>query len=219
LLDAICLASTDTVCFLGDYVDRGDDSRGVIDRLLRLQREVPGCVFLKGNHEDMFLAYLGEAGRHGDAFLRNGGDATLGSYDLEGLDAAFVAERLPQSHRAFLRQLRTHAYVGGCLCVHAGIRPTQPLERQSSEDLLWIRDEFLLVPQPHPVTVVFGHTPHRDVWVDLPGRIGLDTGVVYGNLLSCFQIETAMVWQVARGATVVRQRPLVADQPPGALGR
>jgi serine/threonine protein phosphatase 1 len=213
LLDAIEPTTADTVCFLGDYVDRGPTPRGVIDRLIRLAREVPNCVFLKGNHEDMFLSFLGEPGRHGDAFLWNGGDATLASYGLSGATGPEVAALLPPAHREFLRALRTHAYVAGFLCVHAGVRPTRPLAQQSEEDLLWIREDFLRVPHPFPYTVLFGHTPHRDVWLDLPCKIGLDTGVVYGNLLSCLEIESRQVWQVGRGALAVRRRPLVAAPP------
>jgi len=218
LLDGIEPGPADTVCLLGDYIDRGPTPRGVIDRLIRLSGEGPCCVFLKGNHEDMFLAFLGEPGRHGDAFLWNGGDATLASYGLSGHTGAEVAARLPTAHQEFLRGLRTHAYVGGCLCVHAGVRPTRSLAEQSEEDLLWIREDFLRVPHPFPYTVLFGHTPHRDVWTDLPSKIALDTGVVYGNVLSCLEVEARQVWQIARGGVAVRHRPLFPAAPDPLLG-
>ncbi len=211
LIDALALTSNDTVCWLGDYVDRGPDPRRVIDRLIRLRSEGPRCVFLKGNHEDMFLAFLGDSGRHGDAFLWNGGDATLESYGLDGCSGVEVAERLPPDHRQFLRELQTHARVAGCLCVHAGVRPTRPLDAQLEEDLLWIREEFLAHPHPFACTVLFGHTPHRDVLLDLPYKIGLDTVLVYGNRLSCLEVENARLWQIERGATTVIRRELGAS--------
>lgn len=208
LLDRLAPEGADTLCFLGDYVDRGPDPRGVVERLVRLGGEGPQCVFLKGNHEDMFLAFMGEEGRYGEAFLWNGGDATLASYGCEGLSGAAVAQRLPPEHRAFLRGLRTHAYLDNYLCVHAGVRPTRPLAAQSQEDLLWIREDFIAQAHPFPHTVLFGHTPHRDVFVDLPYKIGLDTGLVYGNLLSCLEVDARRLWQIRRGEDVVTDRPL-----------
>jgi serine/threonine protein phosphatase 1 len=208
LLDGLAPAADDTVCFLGDYVDRGPDPRGVVERLIRLQGEGPQCVFLKGNHEDMFLAFMGRPGRHGDAFLWNGGNATLASYGCDGMSGAEVAARLPESHAAFLGGLRTHAFLGDFLCVHAGVRPTRPLAAQSEEDLLWIREEFIKQPHPYPYTVLFGHTPQRDVLVDLPFKIGLDTGLVYGNRLSCLELDAQRVWQVRNGERRVSQRDL-----------
>jgi serine/threonine protein phosphatase 1 len=203
LLDHLAPGNGDTVCFLGDYIDRGPQARGVIDRLLRLRREGTQCVFLKGNHEDMFLAFMGQPGRHGDAFLWNGGDATLASYGCHGLPGAEVARRLPAEHREFLDGLRTHAYFDNFLCVHAGVRPSRPLASQAEEDLLWIREEFISHPHEFPYTVLFGHTPHREVFVDLPYKLGLDTGLVFGNRLSCFEIDARRVWQIRRGQPTV----------------
>lgn len=210
LLDALAPTADDTLCWLGDYIDRGPDPRGVIDRLIRLRSEGPRCVFLKGNHEDMFLAFMGAQGHHGDAFLWNGGDATLASYGLDGLSGRDCLERLPPEHLEFLRGLRTHAHIGGCLCVHAGVRPTRPLNAQIEEDLLWIREEFLAHPHPFGTTVLFGHTPHREVLLDPPYKVGLDTGLVYGNRLSCLDIESTTLFQIARGGYQVSQRPLGA---------
>ncbi len=209
LLEAIAPEPADTICFLGDYVDRGPSPRGVIARLLRLRDEGPTCRFLKGNHEDMFLSFLDYPGRYGEAFLWNGGNTTLASYGIEGLAGARAAGRLPEDHRAFLLALDTHAILGSCYCVHAGVRPNLPLAEQREEDQLWIRGEFIEVPHPFPYTVLFGHTPFRDVRVDLPYKVGLDTGLVYGNLLSCLEIDAQRVWQVRRGSRAVRQRALL----------
>jgi serine/threonine protein phosphatase 1 len=211
LLDALALAAEDTVCFLGDYVDRGPSPRAVIDRLIRLRREGPRCIFLKGNHEDMFLAFLGEPGHYGDAFLWNGGDATLASYGLAGQPGSTVRDRLPEAHRAFLLGLETHVELGRFYCVHAGVRPTRPLDQQEDEDLLWIREEFIVPPHPFPVTVAFGHTPQREVRLHLPFKIGLDTGLVYGNKLSCLELGSAELIQIRRHADAVERRSLLAD--------
>jgi serine/threonine protein phosphatase 1 len=211
LLDTAQPGQGDTVCFLGDYVDRGPSPRRVIERLIRLTTEGPTCIFLKGNHEDMFLAFLGYPGRYGDAFCWNGGDATLASYGLHGLSGPLAAERLPSAHRAFFLALRSHAVVGRFLCVHAGVRPTRPLDAQSEEDLLWIREEFISAPHPFPYTVLFGHTPQRDVYVDLPFKIGLDTGLVYGNRLSCLELSQRELWQIDRGAHAVERRSLARE--------
>lgn len=208
LLDRLAPGGADTICFLGDYVDRGPSPRGVIDRLIRLRHEGPQCIFLKGNHEDMFLAFLGHPGRHGDAFLWNGGDATLASYGCQGLPGAAVAERLPAGHRDFLTGLRSHVYLDAFLCVHAGVRPTRPLTAQSEEDLLWIREDFIAKPHPFPCTVLFGHTPQREVLVDLPFKVGLDTGLVYGNRLSCLEVDANRIWQIRRGEQTVHDKPL-----------
>jgi serine/threonine protein phosphatase 1 len=218
LLDALAPTADDTVCFLGDYVDRGPSARGVIERLLRLRQEGPRCVFLKGNHEDMFLSFLGLTGRYGEVFLANGGNTTLASYGLEGLSPPEVARRLPPSHHEFLQSLQTEARFGRFLCVHAGVRPSRALDRQSEEDLLWIREDFIAHPHPFPVTVLFGHTPRKDVTLDLPFKIGLDTGLVYGNRLSCLELVGARLSQIARGSTQVTTRSLSSQLAAAGLG-
>lgn len=199
LLEALAPNSGDTICFLGDYVDRGPSSKGVVDRLLRLRVEGPRCVFLKGNHEDMFLAYLGESGMYGDVFVMNGGAATLASYGLTDEKGAAAAARLPEGHLEFLRTLPTQASFGEFFCVHAGVNPLRALDEQTEEDLLWIREEFILAAHNFPATVLFGHTPQREVFLHLPFKVGLDTGVVYGNKLSCLDLERKELFQVRRG--------------------
>ncbi len=211
LLDTIGPTSNDTLCFLGDYVDRGPSPQGVIERLVRLQGQGVPCIFLKGNHEDMFLAYLGYPGCYGEAFLANGGQTTLASYGIEGLRGPAAAERLPQSHRDFLLTLRTQARFDAFLCVHAGVRPTRPLDEQTEEDLLWIREEFILSDHPFPYTVLFGHTPQREVLLHLPFKLGLDTGLVYWNKLSCFELEAKRLWQIQRGGRGVRSQSLMPE--------
>ena len=210
LLEVIGPTTQDTIVFLGDYIDRGPSPKAVIERLLRLQHEGPRCVFLRGNHEDMFLAFLGRQGLYGDAFLFNGGEATLRSYGTEGRPAPVVAAALPPAHLAFLLSLQLQYVTGDFLCVHAGVEATRPLDAQREEDLLWIRDEFILNPHPFPYTVLFGHTPQREVLLDLPYKVGLDTGVVYWNRLSCLELEEKRLLQIRRGERDVRSQSLQA---------
>jgi serine/threonine protein phosphatase 1 len=92
--------------------------------------------------------------------------------------------------------------------VHAGVRPTRPLDDQLEEDRYWIREEFILKEHPFPVTVLFGHTPQREVLMHLPYKVGLDTGLVYGNKLSCLELTTRTLLQIDRGARQVHQRDL-----------
>jgi serine/threonine protein phosphatase 1 len=200
VLDAIQPTPIDKVVFLGDYVDRGPSSRGVIDLLIAL-RDSRRCqtVFLRGNHEDMFLDFLGERGRHGDAFLFNGGRTTLASYGLPpALPRSEARARLPESHLQFLRGLELRHLDEPFLFVHAGVSPIRSLGDQHEEDLLWIRDEFIRNRHPFAWTIVFGHTPQREVLWHLPFKIGLDTGCVYGNKLSCLDFTAGMLLQVER---------------------
>ncbi len=209
LLDAIGPGPDDTIVFLGDYVDRGPGVRQLVDRLLTLGDEPFASVFLRGNHEDMLLSYLGIAGRHGDAYLENGGGATLASYGVPpGTAAPAAASFLPDEHLRFFRACVMQFVAGSFLYVHAGIRPGVALGQQDEEDLLWIRDEFFSRPHGLPYTVVFGHTPAREARVELPYRIGLDTGLVYGNKLSCLDADGRRLVQVTRGARRATTRDL-----------
>lgn len=209
LLSAIAPASGDTVVFLGDYVDRGPASRSLVDRLLRLPGEGFASVFLRGNHEDMLLAYLGVSGRHGEVYLENGGGATLASYGIPpGTPRHAVRRLFPDAHVDFFRACVLHHIAPPFLFVHAGIRPGVALAQQEEEDLLWIREEFFVQPHALPYTVVFGHTPTREARVELPYRIGLDTGLVYGNKLSCLDVDGQRLVQVARGARRATTRDL-----------
>jgi serine/threonine protein phosphatase 1 len=212
LLDRIGAGAADTLVFLGDYIDRGPRARALVERLLRVRDELPATVFLRGNHEDMLLAYLGLDGRHGDVYLANGGGATLASYGVSpGASAAEAAARLPPEHLVFFRGLPLMHREGPFLFVHAGIRPGVPLEQQADDDLLWIREEFFAARHDLPWTVVFGHTPQREARIALPFHVGLDTGLVYGNKLSCLDVEGRRLLQVRRGARRVIERDLDAE--------
>ena len=182
----------DQLVFLGDYIDRGEDSRGVVDCLLQLRERHPETVFLIGNHEKMFLDFL--SGVEQSLFLYNGGGTTLRSY-LERLDnhgarttgsseTVTLEQMVPPSHRAFLGDLLPYYETENFIMVHAGLREGIPLEDQSLNDLVWIREEFIYSEEDFGKRVVFGHTPFVRPLV-LPNKIGIDTGAVYGNTLTC----------------------------------
>ena len=171
--------------FLGDYIDRGEDPRGVVELIVDLRERSSSVDCLMGNHESLFIHYLNT----GDPrlFLANGGKTTLVSYGIEGYVPA--APLLPSGHLDFLRSLKLYLELEDYLVVHAGLRPGVALENQSPEDLLWIREPFIQSEQDFGKTVVFGHTPFRDPLL-MPNKIGLDTGAVYGNKLSCLELPS-----------------------------
>ena len=173
-------ASTQLV-FLGDYIDRGGQAKEVVDTLIQLQAQRPETVFLMGNHEQMLLDVLD--GRDSLGFLLNGGEATLRSY---GLDPRQV-ERIPVEHRRFIASLRLYYDTPEYIFVHAGLRPGLPLNEQSPHDLLWIRDEFFCSDHDFGRKVIFGHTPFPQP-IQRPNLIGIDTGAVFGNRLTCLKL-------------------------------
>ena len=176
--------------YLGDYVDRGPDSAGVIARLRRRASERPVRLLL-GNHEAMFMDFLrGNSERN---WLENGGAATALSY---GVDARRVPDLLEALTRAvppedlvFLNALRPSFRYGPYFFVHAGIRPNRPFEKQSLDDLIWIRKEFLDHTGSFGPIVVHGHTPTAEPDFR-PNRINLDTGAFATNRLTCIRIDS-----------------------------
>ena len=209
LVDSKGCCADDQVVFIGDYIDRGSNSKGVIERLLEVQREWPNTVFLKGNHEEMLLSFLGFGGENGEYYLKNGGGTFFKSYGLEpfgSLEA--MREKLPDSHLSFLKSAELGVTLGDCIFVHAGLSPSRPLDNQLESDLLWIREEFLAQPHPFGKTVVFGHTAFNKVFLDLPYRIGIDTGVAFGNVLTAVELMHGQQFQVDVGGTVVREGSL-----------
>jgi serine/threonine protein phosphatase 1 len=198
MADARSAKNLDKVCvYIGDYVDRGDESRGVIDLLL--SAPLPGfrAVHLLGNHEDIMLRFL-EDPTVAPLWIANGGDATLYSYgvdwrvhtqadDLESLRLAFRAA-VPANHLKFLRSLSLSHAEGDYVFVHAGIRPGRELAQQDAEDLIWIRDEFLSSQADHGCVVVHGHSisPQPDL---RDNRIGIDTGAFASGKLTSLVLE------------------------------
>lgn len=168
-----------TFIFLGDYIDRGPDSRGVIEFLIDLQKWSSDTIIcLRGNHEDLLLAAL-EGNDAELNWLANGADATLDSYRVPR------AIDLPASHIDWIRSLPLFHDDGSRFFVHAGINPDRSLDRQRSRDLLWIREPFLSSDTDFGRFVVHGHTPIKSGMPDLhTNRLNLDTGAVYGRKLS-----------------------------------
>ena len=203
LIDSLPLGQGDRLVFLGDYIDRGPDSAGVVAFLVELHKQLSSIefIFLKGNHEDMLLSFLGIGGAHADMFLINGGKATLASYGLETNkpSAEEALSRIPSEHLAFYRQLRSYFAMDPFLCVHAGIDPEKSLVEQTEEELFWIRNKFIFASHRLPFTVLFGHTPQHTVFYDLPYKVGLDTGLVYGNMLTCLEVDEKVLYQISLG--------------------
>ncbi len=208
LLDAIAAdgaarGPADTlVLFLGDLVDRGPDSRGVVDRLIAYSREAPATRFLMGNHEEVFLRAVAGDLKALRFLIRIGGRATILSYGLseeeyQTLDfeelAAVLRERVPAEHVAFLSAFEDQVEIGDYLFVHAGIRPGVALAAQQASDLRWIRNDFLLHRERFDKLVVHGHsiTPEVDL---PPNRIGIDTGAYESGRLTAIALEGADRW-------------------------
>lgn len=198
----------DRLIFLGDYIDRGPDSRGVIDLMLHLQRENPANIFLMGNHEDNFLTYVqacttqeGASYWLKEPFFAGGGIATLQSY-CPGMRNPYeerLIEAIPPGHLSFLIDLQLYWTNEEYIAVHAGVRPGIPLKQQYENDLLRIRGPFLHTPHRLGKCVVFGHTPSPDIRRD-DDKVGIDTGACYEGMgygkLTAFCLHTQQTFQV-----------------------
>jgi serine/threonine protein phosphatase 1 len=185
--------------YVGDYIDRGSDSKSVIDMLC--QRLVHRhAICLRGNHEAILEDFLQDPSVIHD-WIRLGGLSTLTSYGVSieartqfvpsELHQAF-ASVFPRTHELFLQCLRDHFTCGDYLFVHAGIRPGVPLEHQVQDDLIWIRNEFLQSTADHGRIVVHGHTPVTHPHV-MSNRINIDTGAVFSGTLTCLVLDGTSV--------------------------
>jgi serine/threonine protein phosphatase 1 len=184
--------------FLGDYVDRGLESRGVLERLA--SGDFPTrFIALRGNHEDAMLHFLDETAVL-QQWVMFGGLTTLASYGVDpgeemrrggarAVQAAFLS-RLPQAHRRFLEETQFSTEFGDYFFCHAGVRPHVPLDRQDPGDLMWIRYEFLEYRGDFGKVVVHGHTPHTKV-ESLENRINLDTHAFKSGVLTAVALEGA----------------------------
>ncbi|MDA0999905.1 MAG: metallophosphoesterase family protein [bacterium] len=186
LIERVPFEKEDEIVFIGDYIDRGPDSRGVVEDVLEFRLKYPRSVFLRGNHEDMFLDYVYEEGRYQSGiFLMNGGYETLQSY---GIDPREGPPQLPALHAHFFQNLQYVHQSDGFIFVHAGFRPGVRLSEQKPEDLMWIRKDFFESDADFGRPVVFGHTPMPEVLNELPRFLGIDTGAAYGRKLTCVQL-------------------------------
>jgi serine/threonine protein phosphatase 1 len=173
----------DNLIFLGDYIDRGKDSKGVIDYILDLKKESSRVQCIMGNHENILLDFLNTGEPR--LLIINGGIPTLESYQAanENEDDPLI----PPEHVAFFKDLIPYIELEDYYVVHAGFRPGVPIEDQSLEDLIWIREPFIFSNHDFGKTVIFGHTPIAEPLM-MDNKIGLDTGAVYGNRLTCLEL-------------------------------
>lgn len=202
LLDQIaqdCCGNTmeNRIIFLGDLVDRGPDSRGVLDRLIASSLPGDRHDFLMGNHEEAMLEVWEGHGDVVSGWLRYGGAQTLESYGISrgemfrlGMELPKrVREVVPEEHIRFIKGFKDHVAVGDYLFVHAGVRPGVSLDQQEPSDLRWIREEFLSDEDTdHGFRVVHGHTITDEPDVK-PNRIGIDTGCYLSGSLTALVLE------------------------------
>lgn len=199
--------SADThLVFLGDLIDRGPNSCGVVDRVMALVETAgPRLQVIMGNHEEMLLSAMAEKAGRSQAMrllYRNGGRETLLSYGIaeDDCDRADFDElreiaraHIPEPHLAFMRGMGTSIAFGDYLFVHAGVRPGVPLAEQRTSDLRWIRKDFLDSRANHGAIIVHGHTITQDVDLQ-PNRIGIDTGAYDSGALTAMGIEGGERW-------------------------
>ena len=198
-------AARSEIIFLGDLIDRGPDSAGVVARALELKASGRPVRFLMGNHEEVFLKAV-KGSREALRFLvKIGGRATILSYgvtsdEYDVLDfdelATVLEQRVPASHVDFIAGFEEQIRVGDYLFVHAGIRPRVPFEAQTGGDLRWIRGDFLDFRGSHGAIVVHGHTITDDV-EERANRIGIDTGAFASGKLTALALEGTSRWYLS----------------------
>ncbi len=190
------------IIFLGDLVDRGPDSAGVLDTAMQLKAELGNVRFLMGNHEEVYLAAATGDEKSVRFFNRIGGRETILSYEISmkeyaELDISQLAQRIPelfpQKHIEFIAGFEDQIIVGDYAFVHAGIRPGVPLSEQRQKDLRWIREDFLSAQEAHEKVIVYGHTIN-DHFVETGTRIGIDTGAYYSNKLTALALQGSERW-------------------------
>jgi serine/threonine protein phosphatase 1 len=207
--DAARGAAQTQIILLGDLVDRGPDSAGVIETAMALKSRRPNTAYLMGNHEEVFVA----ACRKRDTktlrfFIRIGGEATIMSYpisrseylalDMEQL-CARLATLIPEQHLAFLESFDDQIIIGDYAFVHAGIRPGVPLAQQKASDLRWIRDEFVAQRGDLEKVIIYGHTIYDDA-DERGSRIGIDTGAYESGKLTAIGLQGGDRWYLQTGA-------------------
>jgi serine/threonine protein phosphatase 1 len=193
-----------SLVFLGDYVDRGPDSRGVIDFVIKLREQWPNMTCLMGNHEQVFQMAINGDEQAVRFFIRDGvgGRETLMSYgitrkQIESMEAVelwdLIDKAVPQEHKDFLGSLNSQAIIGDYAFVHAGIQPGVPMDEQEETDLYWIRDAFLECEEQHRYMIVHGHSIREDVEMRT-NRIGIDTGAYATGRLTAIGLEGTEQW-------------------------
>ncbi len=198
-------AARSQLIFLGDLIDRGPNSAGVVQRALEVQQSGRPSRFLMGNHEEVFLKALAGSLEALRFFVKIGGRSTILSYGFEEIEyealdyqdlLPALIERVPAAHVAFMSDFEDRVQIGDYLFVHAGIRPRVPIEEQTGGDLRWIRSEFLDFRGTHGPIVVHGHTICDEV-EERPNRIGIDTGAFASGRLTALGLEAGERWFIS----------------------
>ncbi len=186
------------VVYLGDYIDRGRESKQVVELLINNPLKDFEKIYIKGNHEIAMQSYIDSNGENA-AWLLWGGDATLQSYGVPLRDksgqkltnaamAKKLDENLPPTHKEFYSNLKLSYISGDYVFVHAGLKPKVPLAEQTESDLTTIRDEFIFSQERFEKTVVFGHTVFSKP-LNVDGKIGIDTGAYFSGILTAAVLE------------------------------
>ena len=207
--------------FLGDLIDRGPDSRAVVERAISLSKDNANVHFLKGNHEEIFLRVVNGDANAMRLFSKVGGLATLSSYGINADDFVYGNKQelvncfnhhLPIEHRYFLNSLPETFEFGDYLFVHAGVRPEIELRKQIAEDLLWIRSDFLDFEGKLDKVIVHGHSVAQDIQ-ERPHRIGIDTGAFRTGVLTCLGLEGSDHWflQTEGRPSLVQEQPMLSE--------
>jgi serine/threonine protein phosphatase 1 len=185
LLDMINPSQEDILIFLGDYIDRGHDSRGVIEYLVELKKKYPHWIFLAGNHEVMLLDYLSGNKNH---YLFNGGESCLRLYRNKDVI------NLPDEHIFFINSLQLYYESENAFFVHAGVRPELELINNSKEDYLWIREDFIHSSYAWSKKIIFGHTPFVNPLV-MENKVGIDTHAFKSGILTGYDPNMHIFYQ------------------------
>ncbi len=181
----------DLLIFLGDYIDRGSHGKEVVDYILMLKKDSDYIRCILGNHDAMFIDYLN--GKNIDQYLNNGGDATLLSYGINNPQEGY--NLVPKDHVRFFKSLEPYIELENYYFVHAGFRPGVKIKEQKLEDMLWIRNGFIDSKYDFGKKVIFGHTP-LDKPLIMKNKIGIDTGAVYGEKLTCLELPERKFYSV-----------------------
>lgn len=202
-----------TIVFLGDLIDRGPQSAGVVERLRKYRPAFAKTVFLMGNHEEVLLRIVGGEAELLADWMKFGGAECMRSYGVDPADlqrlarsdaVALLRRTIPREHLKFIDSFADTAAFGDYLFVHAGIRPGIEVEKQVSQDLRWIRSPFLDDDRHHGPVVVHGHTISETVEVRA-NRIGLDTGAYSSGVLTAIGLEGEERWFIQTGGAAVRK--------------
>jgi serine/threonine protein phosphatase 1 len=181
----------DLLIFLGDYIDRRDHGKEVVDYIIELKSNSEYVRCLLGNHDAMFLDYLN--GKNIDQYISNGGDTTLLNYGITNPEEGY--DLVPEEHIRFFRSLEPYIELENYYFVHAGFRPGIEIKEQKLEDMLWIREDFIDSKYDFGKKVIFGHTP-LDKPLIMKNKIGIDTSAGYGEKLTCLELPREKFYSV-----------------------